>query len=242
MPHILNGLGGLDGLEVPETADAIFVFAGRESRKRFGLRLFREGVANRLVLSVGRFEWRRFASLGLPSDGGLVEMVGKIEPRLRHFFVVLRPEGASCEAIQKGVLGTWSEARALSDLVGRERIGKLVVVSHRQHLKRCLLALSLTLPDPCTVTPIASPADDSTEPPSDYLTEVFKLITYSALLAPLQLGQRFDSSRLRGRRIPAIKTRFTLSQPGLREGEFRPPDAASAPSPPGAAADGRSHD
>src|SRR5262245_11773192 len=46
--------------------DAIFVFAGRESRKRFGVRLYREGRAPRLLLSVGRFEWRRFADLSLP--------------------------------------------------------------------------------------------------------------------------------------------------------------------------------
>jgi len=225
----------------PETADAIFVFAGRESRKRFGVRLFREGVSPRLVLSVGRFEWRRFASLGLPSDGGLVDMVSETEPRLRHFFVDLRSGGASCERIPKEALGTWSETRALSRFAEREGIGKLIVISHRQHLKRCLLGLGLTLPDSCAVIPIASPPDDTEEPPGR-LVEALKFLSYSALLGPLWLRQRFDSSRLRRCAIPDIKNRFTLSQPGLREGDFRPPEAASAPSPPGAAADGRAQD
>jgi hypothetical protein len=42
--------------------------------------------------------------------------------------------------------------------------------------------------------------------------------------------------------FPGIKSGFTLSQPGLREGDFRPPEAATAPSPSGATADGRAQD
>jgi len=224
------------------SADAVFVFAGRESRKRFGVRLFREGVAPRLVLSVGRFEWRRFVTLGLPSDGGLVNMVTETEPRLRHFFVDVRTGGASCERTPKGILGTWSETRALSRFVEREGIGRLVVISHRQHLKRCLLGLSNTLPDSCTVIPVASPPDDASETPPGRVAEALKFLSYSALLGPLWLRKRFDPSRLRQTPNPDIKGRFTLSQPGLREGDFRPPEAAIAPSPPGAAADGRAHD
>ncbi len=224
------------------SADAIFVFAGRESRKRFGVQLFREGVAPRLVLSVGRFEWRRFVSLGLPSDGGLVDMVTETEPRLRHFFVDVRSGSARCERAPKGILGTWSETRALGRFVEREGIGRLVVISHRQHLKRCLLGLRLTLPDSCTVIPVASPPDDKGEAAPGGVSEALKFLSYSALLGPLWLRKRFHSSSLRRCSIPDIKNRFTLSQPGLREGDFRPPEAASAPSPPGAAADGRAHD
>lgn len=223
-------------------ADAIFVFAGRESRKRFGVRLFREGVSSRLVLSVGRFEWRRFARLGLPSDGGLVERVSETEPKRRHFFVDLRSGSASAEIIPTGVLGTWSESRALARFVEREGIGRLVVVSHRQHLRRCLLGLSLTLPDSCEVVPLAAPADDPAEPPAAHLTEAFKFLCYSALLRPIWICKLIFSHRLRRSAFPDIKSGFTLSQPGLREGDFRPPEAANAPTPPGVAADGRAHD
>ncbi len=227
------------------TADAIFVFAGRESRKRFGVRLFREGVSPRLVLSVGRFEWRRFASLGLPSDGGLPDLVSATEPKLRHFFVDLRSGSASSERIPTGVLGTWSETRALARFVEREGIGRLIVISHRQHLRRCLLGLGLTLPDSCAVIPVASPPDDTGEPPASLpasLIEAFKFLCYSALLGPPWVFRLVFSPRLRGRPFPDIKNRFTLSQPGLGEGDFRPPEAASAPSPPGVAADGRAQD
>jgi len=222
-------------------ADAIFVFAGRESRKRFGLRLFREGISPRLVLSVGRFEWRRFANLGLPGDGGLVELVSKTEPKLRHFFVDVRSRSASSERIPTGFLGTWSETRALSRFVERERIERLVVISHRQHLRRCLLGLRLTLPYSCAVVPVAAP-DDAGEPPSSRLTEAFKFLCYSALLGPIWISKLVFSLPLRRSPFPDIKSGFTLSQPGLREGDFRPPEAASAPSPPGVAADGRAQD
>jgi hypothetical protein len=224
------------------TADAIFVFAGRESRKRFGLRLFREGVAPRLVLSVGRFEWRRFASLSLPSDGGLVDLVSKTEPKRRHFFVDVRDGGASTERIPRGVLGTLSETRALSRFVEREGIERLVVISHRQHLRRCLLGLGLTLPDSCAIVPVASQPDEGEEPPAGRLTEAFKFLCYSALLRPIWICKLIFSLRLRRYRFPDIKSEFTLSQPGLREGDFRPPEAADTPIPPGVAADGRAHD
>jgi hypothetical protein len=226
---------------IPAKADAIFVFAGRESRKRFGLRLFREGHAPRLVLSVGRFEWRRFGNLGLPSDGGLVDRVSETEPRLRHFFVDVSPGGVVCEWIPLGLLGTWSEARALAKFAAREGIRSLLVISHRQHLRRCLLALRLWLPGSCRVIPVPSP-EEAGEPLPDRRLEAVKFLSYAALLAPLRLAKLFGLFPLRRHPFPDIKTRFTLSQPGLREGDFRPEKAANAPSPPGATADGRGRD
>jgi hypothetical protein len=224
-----------------EKADAIFVFAGRESRKRFGLQLLRQGVANRIVLSVGRFEWRRFVALGLPSDGGLVELVSTTEPPLRHFFVDVRAEGARCERIPVGRLGTWSEARALGRFVEREGISTLLVVSEKQHLIRCLLCLKLSVPSSSCLIPVPMAESDSGEPPPARFTEAFKLLAYGSFLSFAWI-RRLVRSPLRRRPFPDIKTGFTLSQPGLREGEFRPPEAGRVPSPQGATADGRSHD
>src|SRR5215831_4682837 len=47
----------------PANADLILVLAGRPERKSYGLRLFQEGFAGRLILSVGRFEVRQVATL-----------------------------------------------------------------------------------------------------------------------------------------------------------------------------------
>jgi hypothetical protein len=222
-------------------ADAIFVFAGRDSRKRFGVRLFREGVAPRLVLSVGRFEWRRFPSLGLPGDGGLAEQAAATEPWLRHFFVEVTTDGATrCERIPFGRLSTWREARAVSALVRREGIHKLVVVSEGQHLLRCLLGLSIALPEFCAAIPVASP-EAPEEPRPGRTTEALKLTFYSAFLGPVWIYCRLASG-LRRTSIPAIKSRFTLSQPGLREGDFRTPKVAAGLPPTEATTDGEAHD
>ena len=51
----------------PTPADVIFVLAGRHERKRHGLQLFRDGLATRLILSLGRFEVRKMGSLGSAS-------------------------------------------------------------------------------------------------------------------------------------------------------------------------------
>jgi uncharacterized SAM-binding protein YcdF (DUF218 family) len=168
-----------------EKADAIFVFAGRESRKRLGVRLFRDGLAPRLILSVGRFEWRRFPKLGLPGDGGLVELVEATDPPKRHFFVHVERDRITCERVVCGRLGTWSEARALAGVIGRERISKLLVVSHPEHLPRCVLSLEAFLPVSSRVVLVPIPCEEterrSFELRSSRLGELVKYAGYWGL-------------------------------------------------------------
>src|SRR5262245_13733886 len=68
----------------PRKADCIFVLAGRQERKVFGIQLWQQGYAPEVILSVGRFEWRRFYHLGLSGDGGLKAMVDRTPPVQRH--------------------------------------------------------------------------------------------------------------------------------------------------------------
>jgi hypothetical protein len=158
----------------------IFVFAGRESRKRFGLELFREGTADKLVLSVGRFEWRRFEALGLPGDGGLVNLVESVVPRKRHFFVHVDRQSIRAEAVPVGRLGTWSEARALAALVERERLESLLLVSHRRHLRRCRLSAWALLPPGTRLEAFPCP-ESAGEPSESLLDEAVKLPFYTVL-------------------------------------------------------------
>jgi uncharacterized SAM-binding protein YcdF (DUF218 family) len=124
----------------PREAEVIFVFAGHPERKRYGIELWRRGCAPTLVLSVARFEWRRFAELGLP-DGGLIDLVQETRPEERLFFVVLDRAGARAFRVHKSGLGTWSEARALAEYIERERIGSVLVVSSAIHLRRAVTTL-----------------------------------------------------------------------------------------------------
>jgi hypothetical protein len=117
-------------------ADCIFVYAGRPERKVYALNLFRQGYANRIIFSVGRFEWRGFPRLGLEQDGGLWELVKKTPPQKQHFFVYMDSQQTQSFLIKKGKLGTLSEAAALAQIIHQENIRSLIVVSTAFHLRR----------------------------------------------------------------------------------------------------------
>jgi hypothetical protein len=125
----------------PREAEVIFVFAGRPERKRYGLELWKQGYAPTLVLSVARFEWRRFVELGLPDDGGLVDLVQRTPPEERLFFVVLTETRARAFRVNTMGLGTWSEAKALAEFLERERVRSVLVVSSASHLRRAVTTL-----------------------------------------------------------------------------------------------------
>jgi len=130
----------LDLRQPPERADTIVVLAGRHERKVFGIELWERGFAPELILSVGRFEWRRFYELDLPDDGGLQELVDSTFYKDRHFFVRFNGTGAHARAsairIHKGHLGTWSEIAALASYLRRAPRQSLLIVSTSIHLRR----------------------------------------------------------------------------------------------------------
>ena len=124
----------------PKQADCIFVLAGRQERKILGIHLWQQGCAPELILSVGRFEWRKFEHLGLRADGGLKVMVDQTPPVRRHFFVRMKGHVTSCQWVEPGWLGTWNEARALAAALTKEPIQSLIVISDGVHLRRVAVA------------------------------------------------------------------------------------------------------
>lgn len=128
--------------EAPCSADAIFVFAGRPERKVYAVDLWRRGLAPILVLSIGRFEWRRIPRLGLPSDGGLVDLVSATPPPLRHFLLILDRREGVCRLIPRGRFGTATEAAALGHLVAERGLDSVLVVSAAVHLRRIAVSLA----------------------------------------------------------------------------------------------------
>lgn len=126
-----------------DRADALFVLAGGQERKTFAAERWRGGAAGALVLSVGRFEWRRYGRLGLPGDEALRDAVERVPHRRRHFFVVLRRSGAEAVAdvvrVDKRPFGTRHELRALRGLAAERGWGSLVLVSSAFHLRRVSL-------------------------------------------------------------------------------------------------------
>lgn len=125
--------------ETPQAADCIFVLAGRQERKVYGINLWRGGFAKELILSIGRYEWRQFYALDLPSDGGLKTLVDRTPPEDRHFFVRFRATDAEAVLVRRHRLGTLTEGRSLATQLRGEPIRSLMVVSTSIHLRRTAL-------------------------------------------------------------------------------------------------------
>ncbi len=140
--------------------DLIFVLAGRQSRKLYALELFRQRMAKSLVLSVGRFEIRKFDQLPWPHELDLLRLAASTAPAQRHYFVSLEAEGSQVELISRGRLGTLSEIRALARwLQARPDIRSVLVVSSGPHLRRVRVCCHVLLPARCQLRFMATPED-----------------------------------------------------------------------------------
>ena len=178
--------------EAPRPADAIFVFAGNQERKSFAVERWRAGAARTLIVSVGRFEWRRFPSLGLP-DGGLRDLVAETPYWRRHFFVQVEAEGARASFVGMRPFGTRHEARSLARVMRENGWRSVIVVTSAVHVRRASLALTRATRG-CNVTFSFEPVPPDRDPYSAVrwwrtrrgvrvvLSEVLKLTIYAAFL------------------------------------------------------------
>jgi DUF218 domain len=169
----------------PVHADAVFVLAGRKSRKVYAIELFEQGMAPRLLFSVGRFEIRRFPELGLPQTIDLLQMAQSIPPPQRHFFVLFENQQFTVQRIPVRMLGTLSEIDALADwLLAHPEISSLLVVSSGSHLRRlrmcCRRMLRRDVKCSFVATPMESENNDSNR--NAIMLECFKIACYQVLL------------------------------------------------------------
>jgi hypothetical protein len=127
--------------------DAIFVLAGHKSRKVYAIQLLEQGIAPRILFSVGRFEIRRFPELELPPTIDLLQMAQGIPPPQRHFFVLFENQQFTVQRIRVRMLGTLSEIDALADwLLEHPEVSSLLVVSSGPHLRRLRICCRALLP------------------------------------------------------------------------------------------------
>lgn len=172
----------LDIASKPEPCDAIFVLAGKQERKVHGIALWRVGYAPELILSVGRFEWRRFYDLGLPHDGGLQKLVDSVPPVERHFFVREWKDRAESLAVAKGKYGTLTEALAAANLLREGEYRSLMVVSSAYHLRRVALAFRRAFRGSGTKLVFTAVPDEPPESRAELLKELRKYLLYRLLL------------------------------------------------------------
>lgn len=127
-----------DGLNIsdsPTPSDLIFVLAGRPERKIFGLQLYRQGFAPRLILSVGRYEVRQTSQIGF-EDLRLRELTARTPPRQRHFFIEIMAESRRVFLAGVTRTGTYFELKAFALQLQSETPGSLILISTSIHLRR----------------------------------------------------------------------------------------------------------
>ena len=145
--------------------DLIFAVAGRQSRKMFAIELFSQGRAPKLLLSVARFEIRRFAKLPLPVFLDLLSIAAPIPAPERHFFVTFEAGKSAVEFVRlRGQFGTLREIQALAAwLKVRPTINSVVVVSSASHLRRVRMCCRAFLPRRLQFRMLADPNENPLE-------------------------------------------------------------------------------
>jgi len=167
--------------------DLIFVFAGRENRKRYGLELLRQGVAPRILFSVARFEIRRFSRLLLPVSLDLMKLASTIAPPERHFFVLFEDERVQVQHVPPRRLGTLTEIEALMHwLSAHSEVRSLLIVSSKNHLRRirmcCDSLLNASFEIGMAAAPEASDGERNSEPWIAVFFEILKVVLYCIIL------------------------------------------------------------
>jgi len=134
-------LNFLDVSKQPQKCLYTFIYAGRFDRKLFGLHFYQTGCSKNLIISVGRFEWRKFLNFNLPVNEKLIRLVNQTPPHKRHFFVEMGPNNRSVQLVKINKLGTYGECLALLKFIRGKNIKELNVISSPWHLRRLMLVL-----------------------------------------------------------------------------------------------------
>jgi len=180
-------------------AALIFVLAGHMSRKDYALQLFREGLAPRLLFSVGRFEIRRFSKMVLPIPLDLLKLAQDVPPPRRHYFVLFQGTACRVEHVPPRRFGTLTEIGSLARwLDANPEVQSLILISNETHLRRIRMCCRALLPRGAEVALLAVPNSfsDSADRQSSAiqsagrdLLEFFKVLVYRVLLT-LRLHRR----------------------------------------------------
>lgn len=124
----------------PESCDVIFVLAGRDERKPYGLKLFQAGLAPRLILSVGRYEIRQTAqSFGHPE---LLTLRDSLPASRRHFWMDFVDGEARISPANLRETNTFWELYQLAEYVGPGP-SRIALISTSIHLRRIRYCCSL---------------------------------------------------------------------------------------------------
>ena len=115
--------------------DLIVVLAGVMDRKFYGLELFHQGIAPRLVLSIGRSEVRQTAAL--LSDGPeLINLRDRTPPEERHFWADFEDQKTKISLARLERIGTFEELKGIAAHLASQPPASIALVSTSIHLRR----------------------------------------------------------------------------------------------------------
>lgn len=155
----------LSPADAPRSADLIFVLAGRVYRKDYALELFRQGLAPRILFSVGRFEIRRFSKMTLPVPLDLLKLAQEVPPPQRHYFVFFEGQEVQTQHLLPEQFGTLTEIDALARwLSERPEIHSVLMVSSGTHLRRIRMCCQSLLNANIRLAFLAAPPTLSEQP------------------------------------------------------------------------------
>jgi hypothetical protein len=182
-------------------ADLIFVLAGRDYRKLYGLQLFKQSLAPKILFSVSRFEIRRFSSLPLRAPLDLLKLAADIPPPQRHFFVLVERSNVQVIYVRPRRFGTLTEIEALLRwLQDHPEVHSIVLISSHSHLPRIRLCCRFLLRGDFEISLTSPPAQPFRARFANRLTAVFlealKTLAYGVVLA-LRLGRPRANSVIR---------------------------------------------
>jgi len=180
--------------DAPGPVDLIFVLAGRPERKRYGLELYRKGIAPRLLLSVGRFEVSKMAAIDCGLARELMARRDRTAPEERHFFCEINASGFHIERPRLRRWNTYGELLALRTFEGLGAVRSMMVISTDVHLRRVAMVFDKVFRDaPLEVRYCPVPADCSSlnrnqwwtrsEDRGYVLREAVKLFAYRTILS-----------------------------------------------------------
>jgi uncharacterized SAM-binding protein YcdF (DUF218 family) len=181
------------------------VLAGRVSRKEYALELLRQGLAPRILFSVGRFEIRRFSKMALPVPLDLLKLAQELPPPQRHYFVFFYGQIVQVEHVPPRRFGTLTEIETLADWLSKNPdIRSVLLVSSETHLRRIRMCCRALLDPKVELAFLATPSSQaersdvaSSDPQTsqvqpakrgpfgatkDELLELFKVVVYWLLL------------------------------------------------------------
>jgi hypothetical protein len=172
----------------PQSADLIFVLAGRDYRKQYGLQLFKHGLAPRVLFSVSRFEIRRFSRLPLPVPLDLLKLASDVPAPQRHFFVLFERSNVQVTYVRPRRFGTLTEIEALLRwLPDHPEVHSIVLISSHSHLPRIRLCCRFLMCGDLEISLTSPPAQPFRAPFANRLTAIFleglKTLAYGVVLA-----------------------------------------------------------